>query len=132
LFFLYTGAGVQTNRGGLFWPHRSSVTYHGRRWPYLLCQEGGEQMSTISVIAHEFGHLLGLPDLYARPESPGSEGLGVWCTMSNGHGRDGKPLHLSAWCKEQLGWVKPAILDPTVKQKLILAPIENSRKECFK
>src|SRR5262249_30082108 len=49
-----------------------------------------------------------------------------------GHGRDGKPLHLSAWCKEQLGWLKPAVLDPTVPQKLVLSPIENSPKECYK
>src|SRR5262245_5022197 len=24
----------------------------------------------------------GLPDLYAQPNNPGAEGLGVWCTMS--------------------------------------------------
>jgi M6 family metalloprotease-like protein len=132
LFFLYAGRGVQARRGGLYWPHRASVSYRGKRWAYFICPEGGERMASISVIAHEFGHLLGLPDLYARPEDPGSEGLGVWCTMSTGHGRDGKPLHFSAWCKEQLGWLRPAVIDPTVKQKLILAPVENACHECFK
>src|SRR5205814_7704448 len=34
--------------------------------------------------------------------------------------------------KEKLGWVKPTVIDPTVKQKLILAPIEDSPKECLK
>ena len=43
-----------------------------------------------------------------------------------------RPPHLSAWCKEKLGWIEPRVIDPTVKQKLILAPIENSRTECFK
>src|SRR5262249_39822729 len=85
----------------------------------------------ISVICHEFGHLLGLPDLYARPESPGSVGIGVWCAMSIQVG-NGRPQHFSAWCKEKLGWLKPAVLDPTVKQKLILSPVEDSAKECFK
>ena len=81
-------------------------------------------MSDISVFCHEFGHMLGLPDLYARPENPGSEGVGVWCAMSNQVG-GGKPQHFCAWCKEQLGWVKPAVIDPAVKQKLILSPIED-------
>lgn len=132
LFFLYAGERVPTTRGALYWPHRSSFSYRGRRRDYFLCPEGGPRMSSISLMAHEFGHLLGLPDLYARPESPGSAGAGVWCTMANGHGRDGKPLHLCAWCKERLGWLRPAVLDPTVRQKLILSPVEGSATECYK
>jgi M6 family metalloprotease-like protein len=131
IFFLYAGDRVQTNRGGLYWPHKATFTHQGKRWPYFIVGEGGQRMSDISVICHEFGHMLGLPDLYARPENPGSEGVGVWCAMSNQVG-GGKPQHFSAWSKEQLGWIEPAILDPTVKQKLILAPIESSPKECFK
>jgi M6 family metalloprotease-like protein len=133
LFFLYAGNRVQTQRGGLYWPHRATVSYKGKPYAYFICPEGaGGQMASISVIAHEFGHMLGLPDLYAQPDSPGTKGLGIWCTMSTGHGQDGKPLHFSAWCKERLGWIKPTVIDPRVKQKLILAPIENSAKECYK
>ena len=88
-------------------------------------------MTGISVFCHEFGHMLGLPDLYARPENPGSEGLGVWCLMANEMGK-GRPQHMSAWCLEKLGWLKPAVIDPTEKQKLILAPVEGSATECFK
>jgi M6 family metalloprotease-like protein len=132
IFFLYAGNRVQTVRGGLYWPHRASFPHKGKRWGYFICPEGGQRMASISVIAHEFGHMLGLPDLYAQPDNPTGKGLGVWCTMSTGHGEDGKPLHFSAWCKEQLGWIKPAVLDPRVKQKLILAPIENSARECYK
>jgi len=44
----------------------------------------------------------------------------------------GKPQHFDAWSKEKLGWIKPAVIDPRVKQKLILAPIENSPRECVK
>jgi M6 family metalloprotease-like protein len=132
IFFLYAGPRQQSQRGGLYWPHRAMLLYKLQRWDYFICPEGGSRMESISVIAHEFGHMLGMPDLYAPPETPGAEGLGVWCTMSTGHGRDGKPLHFSAWCKEQLGWLKPAVIDPAVKQKLILSPIEDSDKECFK
>lgn len=131
IFFLHAGERVQTNRGGLFWPHKSFVTHAGKRWSYFIVPEGGAKMCDISVICHEFGHMLGLPDLYARPENPGSEGVGVWCAMSN-QAPLGKPQHFSAWSKEQLGWINPAVIDPTVKQKLVLSPIENSPKECFK
>jgi hypothetical protein len=75
--------------------------------------------------------MLGLPDLYARPENPGSEGLDIWCAMSNQAG-NGRPQHFSAWCKEKLNWTKPAVIDPTVKQKISLAPVESSPKECVK
>lgn len=132
IFFVYAGERYPTNRGGLYWPHRSTLLYQGRRLSYFICPEGGRRMDSISVITHEFGHMLGLPDLYARPEAPGSEGLGVWCTMSTGHGRDGKPLHFSAWCKEQMGWLQPVVVDPTIRQKIVLGPVQSHPRECLK
>ena len=130
--FIYAGDRYpNVNRGSLFWPHRGSVTHKGKRWPYFICAEGGRRMGNISVYCHEFGHMLGIPDLYARPENPGSEGLGNWCAMSN-QTPYGRPQHFGAWCKEQLGWLTPAVLDPTVKQKLVLAPVNGSTNECFK
>jgi M6 family metalloprotease-like protein len=132
LLFLHAGDRVITaNRGSLYWPHQGTTPYRGTRWSYFICPEGGRRMADISTACHEFGHSLGLPDLYARPENPGSEGLGVWCCMSNESGR-GRPQHFGAWCKEQLGWLKPIVIDPAVKQKLILAPVEGSTNECFK
>ena len=132
LMFLYAGDRVAgTNRGGLYWPHKGVFSYHGKRWNYFIVQEGGSRMDSVSTPCHEFGHMLGLPDLYARPEAPGSIGLGSWCAMSIQAG-GGRPQHFSAWCKEQLGWIKPTVIDPTVKQKLVLSPIEGSPAECYK
>jgi M6 family metalloprotease-like protein len=131
VFFLYAGDRVQTTRGGLYWPHRATLNHNGKRWPYFIVQEGGPRMTNISVFCHEFGHMLGLPDLYARPEVPGMEGVGVWCAMSQ-QNNNGRPQHFSAWSKEQLGWIKPTVIDPRVKQKLILAPINDAPTECFK
>ncbi len=131
VFFLYAGARVQTTRGGLYWPHRANVSFGGRSLPYFIVQEGGNTMNDISVFCHEFGHMLGLPDLYARPELPGSEGVWQWCAMSNQIG-GGRPQHFCAWSKEVLGWIKPTVIDPKVKQKLILAPIETDPTQCFK
>jgi M6 family metalloprotease-like protein len=131
VFFLYAGDRVPTSRGSLYWPHRASFNHQGKRWSYFICPEGGERMGNTSVICHEFGHMLGLPDLYTRPEAPEFEGVGVWCAMANQAG-NGRPQHFSAWCKEQLGWITPTVIDPTMRQKLILNPVEGSSKECFK
>ena len=132
VFFLYAGSRAAITRGNILWPHKGFYTYKGKRIAYFICPEGGEKMFSISVIAHEFGHMLGLPDLYARPEVPDMEGLGRWCSMSNGEGLDGRPVHFSAWCKEQMGWTVPTMIDPRVQQKLILSPIEGKNSECIK
>ncbi len=79
--------------------------YHG-----ALVQQGNFSQTT-GLMAHEFGHSLGLPDLYdpfyADPEED-SAGVGRWCLMGWGaqgwKGDDG-PVPLSAWCLEQLGWI---------------------------
>jgi M6 family metalloprotease-like protein len=78
--------------------------------PALSC--GGSQIE-IGVFCHEFGHAFGLPDLYDTDGS--SNGIGQWCLMASGSwGGDGAhpavPTHMSAWCKEQLGWVIPTVL----------------------
>ncbi|NBS90966.1 M6 family metalloprotease domain-containing protein [bacterium] len=132
VFFLYAGSRAAITRGNILWPHKGFYSYKGKRITYFICPEGGEKMFSISVIAHEFGHMLGLPDLYARPEVPDMEGLGRWCSMSNGEGQDGRPVHFSAWCKEQMGWTVPTLIDPRVQQKLILSPIEGKNSECIK
>ena len=132
LAFIYAGGRLpEAQRNSILWPHRARVTIDGKSWPYVIVPEGGPRMSTISTMCHEFGHILGLPDLYARPENPGSEGAGVWTVMSNQFG-NGRPQHFCAWCKEQMGWLKPVVVDPTVKQKLILGPVEGSDHECYK
>jgi M6 family metalloprotease-like protein len=131
VFYLYAGERIRTNRGGLYWPHRANFSHANRRVQYFICPEGGNNISDISVICHEFGHMLGLPDLYARPENPGSEGMSIWCAMSN-QAPNGRPQHFSAWCKEQLGWITPTVIDPTVKQKLLLDPSETGSKQCYK
>src|SRR6185369_18007144 len=132
VFFLFAGGSIpNVTRGSLYWPHRASFRHNNKRWPYFIVQEGAEKMTDISVFCHEFGHMLGLPDLYARPEVPGMEGVGVWCAMSQQNG-GGRPQQFSAWSKEQLGWIKPTMIDPRVKQKLVLSPIEDDSTQCIK
>ncbi|MBI5804534.1 immune inhibitor A [candidate division TA06 bacterium] len=62
------------------------------------------------VFCHEFGHALGLPDLY---DTGGyGEGLGNWSAMAAGSwGGNGltnaTPVCLDVWCKRFLGWIVP-------------------------
>lgn len=73
----------------------------------------------ITAPAHEFGHILGLPDLY--DPSFQSAGLGSWSLMSTGTTPNAP--HLDAWSKVALGWVNPTLLD--AKTDVNLPPVED-------
>lgn len=129
ILFVYAGDQYRTNRGAVYYPHSGVVTHKGKRIPYFIVPEGGSRLSPVGVFVKPMGQLLGLPDLAARTENAGSEGLGPWCAMSDPYATS-RPQHYSAWCKERLGWLKPTAIDPTRPQKLILAPVESSPREC--
>jgi hypothetical protein len=131
IIFLYAGSRSATNRGAVYYPHAGTVTHQSQVFRYMLIPEGGSSLTSLNGMAKEIGMMLGLPELAARTENLGSEGLGPWCAMSDPL-RIGKAQHFSPWCKEKLGWLTPAAIDPTVPQKLVLSPIENSATECFK
>ena len=65
------------------------------------------EYSPVGTWAHEFGHDLGLPDLYDIDGS--SQGVGRWDIMGTGSWNGGGkyPAQPSAWCKVELGWVTP-------------------------
>jgi M6 family metalloprotease-like protein len=74
--------------------------------------QDGMVLGSQGEIAHEFGHQLGLPDLYDVEFN--SVGLGEWELMSHGSWNLNAyvPPHLSAWAKYYLGWVDPVELRP--------------------
>ncbi|MDH5268820.1 MAG: M6 family metalloprotease domain-containing protein [Candidatus Krumholzibacteria bacterium] len=60
----------------------------------------------IGVYCHEFGHGLGLPDLYDR--NGGSNGIGHWGIMGAGSwNTPERPAHPEAWTRVELGWTVP-------------------------
>jgi M6 family metalloprotease-like protein len=62
------------------------------------------QLSGIGTPAHEFGHAVGLPDLYDTGGN--SQGVGEWGLMGSGsYTSTNSPAHHDAWSKETLGWV---------------------------
>ncbi|MBM4249642.1 MAG: M6 family metalloprotease domain-containing protein [Euryarchaeota archaeon] len=66
----------------------------------------------VGVFVHEFGHDLGLPDLYDTDYSSDG-GCGRWEVMASGSWNNaGKsPSMLSAWCRQELGWLKPEVVN---------------------
>jgi M6 family metalloprotease-like protein len=136
ILVVYSGCGAEWGSGNdNLWPHMSSlgayeyetndIGFNGSNIivsSYAVNPElagGGDCYTDIirpmGVYAHEFGHILGLPDLYDRDDSDGnSEGLGEWCLMASGSwmGWAGdRPAHMSSWCKIQMGWIEPTVLD---------------------
>lgn len=127
--FAHAENGAECNRGTNIWSHRWSLkewtgsTYETRSpsaeggfikiddytiQPAYGCD--GRTPIDIGVFAHEFGHAFGLPDLYDT--SGQGQGVGNWCLMSGGSwGGDGqspdRPVQMSPWAKELLGWVAP-------------------------
>jgi M6 family metalloprotease-like protein len=78
-------------------PERSNYTNHGG-------------MVSIGVFCHEWGHALGLPDLYDT--DGGGQGLGCWSLMAAGswganNSSPWYPAHLDPWSKMELGWLNP-------------------------
>lgn len=101
-------------------------------------QQGRTFAETSGTICHEYGHLLGLPDLFdvgfirSGSEDPmdDSAGIGNWGLMGWGalgwQGDDG-PTSLSAWSRMRLGWV--TLQTPVqLEQELRIDPVGESGK----
>jgi len=76
---------------------------------YTMMPENGAP----GVFSHEFGHDLGLPDLYdTEPQNNSDSSVAFWSIMSQGSWASLKdtpqgsvPTHFSAWEKMKLGWL---------------------------
>jgi len=84
---------------------------------------------TVGVFAHEFAHLLGLPDLYDPYRR--SDYVGRWELMGkglwNGNPPSSSPAHMLAWSKIRLGWISEsqvAVVPSGVISNVALSPIE--------
>ena len=79
----------------------------------------GAHQATIGIMAHEFGHDLGWPDLYDTDGS--SEGVGEWSLMASGSwGRTSDsspagdaPVLPDAWSRSLQSWVTPTEVGST-------------------
>jgi immune inhibitor A len=106
-------AGTFDGTPSTIWPH-AWVTYNPPYldgvtvWSYSVQDEyentPGDQSA--STMCHEFGHVLGLPDLYDYGYD--SYGVGKWCLMSFGvhNGGGWSPAHPCAWSRVAFGFAQ--------------------------
>ncbi len=76
----------------------------------------------VGVFAHEFGHDLGLPDLYDTSGNADSD-VDFWDLMASGsHSGEifqALPTHMGLWDKWVLGWAEPKTFGPGDRSKLV-------------
>lgn len=89
----------------------------------------------VGVFTHEYGHDLGLPDLYDT--KGGDNSTAFWTLMSSGSWlNDGTqdigsmPSHMGAWEKLQMGWLNYEVADPSKNNGAYrLGPVEFNTKQ---
>lgn len=99
----------------------------------------GQNVQTANTIAHEYGHVLGLPDYYHPTAEGGALGrrwvLGCWALMAAGSWGCGPveprdepfgPTHLGARSKYVLGWAEYITVGSVRNHEVFLDPIQES------
>jgi immune inhibitor A len=113
IFLIHAGGGAEAEpdpakRKDMIWSHKWTLpTPFSNSGVKVFAYSTEPEDGRVGVFCHEFGHVLGLPDLYDT--SYRSEGVGNWCLMGGGSwgGGGNKPVRMSCWCLAKLGWVKP-------------------------
>jgi len=136
IFLIHAGSGAEAEpdpdkRKDMIWSHkwvlpRAFENQGVKVYAYSTEPEDGR----LGVFAHEFGHVLGLPDLYDT--SYRSRGIGDWCLMAGGSwGGDGnRPVRMSCWCLSKLGWITPSVV--RAPKTLTLPTLEADAKACYR
>jgi len=81
---------------------------------------------------HEFGHLLGLPDLYNVDKLKDDDDfVGSWDVMAsgswNGYPQGSSPAHLTSWEKIKLGWIPTSqieVVETGDSVQTLISPLE--------
>ncbi|MGB8658144.1 MAG: M6 family metalloprotease domain-containing protein [Candidatus Zixiibacteriota bacterium] len=113
LFVVHAGPGAEeTGLSTDIWSHEWSTSFQisvdgVKVSNYAMCPErtASSDLAHIGVYSHEFGHILGLIDLYAIDTG---NGLGNWSIMGTGSWNNAgiTPAQLDPWSKARLGWIQ--------------------------
>jgi M6 family metalloprotease-like protein len=129
----HAGPGAEEgSQSQYIWSHRwilsagaNQVTYDGVLIDdYMITPERRlytNDMVGRGIFCHEFGHNLGLPDLYDT--DGGSEGAGEWSLMASASwlGNEHTPGNMCAWSRSMLGWITPQVLSGNGAYSLLIA-----------
>ena len=139
VFFIYAGTGENTTGDAdpnTIWPKEGSasktITYEGGSvtfGAYGCTSELYEKTQDgIGVTIHEFGHGLGLPDLYDTNYN--AFGMDMWDVMDSGcYTLLGKwPCNMSAYERDFMGWYPLETLDPDEAYTLELKSLSDYGK----
>jgi immune inhibitor A len=158
---VHAGEGEETGGGAqgedAIWSHRWYAYYNGTAGPGPAFNPlGGTQVGGssywigdytvepenggVGVFAHEFGHDLGLPDLYDTSGNTGGaeNSVGFWSLYASGsYGSTGKPAdgigskptHMSAYEKLFLGWSNYTVVNYDQRAEVKLGPAEYNTKK---
>ena len=139
---IFAGAGeASTGETDAIWPHRwnfypsdsFNITFDGVSLKDYSCsaEKMGSGMDGIGTICHEFGHVLGLPDLYDT-DYAGSGGqataINTWSIMASGsyNNYSNTPASFTAYEKYRLNWLQLDTLE--VAGEYVLPPLMDSNK----
>lgn len=116
------------NTSGFTMIHVADYFATSARGGVNACDTG--QIMPIGTAAHEFGHALGLPDLYDTGPGNPTEGSGQWGLMGSGNFTSPpSPSRMEAWSLNELGWVT---LEPlTLTGTYALDPAATSRTAVY-
>jgi M6 family metalloprotease-like protein len=102
-------------------------------FPEIESQDGFV-FSPVGVVCHEFGHALGLPDLYDTTAPDGqifaeSQGVGSWDLMAAGtwNANGFVPAEFSAWSKVFVGWIDPVVVTSDSDVALTASALDRAR-----
>ena len=87
----------------------------------------GVAVTMFGTFCHEFGHVLGLPDLYNT--SVGTRGAGNWALMGTGNyqgdPQGDSPSWMSAWEREYLSWADTKVITTDTAPTLLKAEADS-------
>lgn len=140
VFVFFAGIGEAQGGGAdSVWPHQSNIgmsiryRYDGVFLNRYACtselRENG-QTDGIGTFCHEFGHVLGVPDLYNTENSSVNYTPGDYSTMDNGCylGNSKQPPTFSAYERNALGWMGDNLVEITGPASCTLEHILTSNK----
>ncbi len=88
------------------------------------------QMQTIGLFAHEFGHSLGIPDLYDTDVGTSQSGVSSWSVMANQNlsttNNADTPPHFDPFSKAFLDWITPTVHAPGDRFVESISRVEDS------